>query len=117
MATHNSTPTDDEDGLRGGTQGGGLGDLSVTNDRIANSSEPNPVTASGRQAQKSGGPPDVNAADPGTGNPTTIVSRPGFNDADPAVERKEGRSDGNMPQKSQHNPGDPENPLTKTGKS
>ncbi len=39
----------------------------------------------------------------------------GFNENDPAVLRKQGKSDGNMPQHSKHNPGEPGNAVHPNG--
>lgn len=137
---HNSTPFDDGTGLRGGTEGGrGLapnmpGNATPSNATVGSpAGPPDHFTGRGDGGQPQRGE-DTDATDAGTQeddhgtrhpSPSEVRTRgrdeanvsthSGFNEKDEAIERKEGRSDGNMTHLSQHNPGEPGNAVHPNG--
>ncbi len=136
LTDHNATPLDDGSGLRGGTQGGGP-PLIDPNHRPSSATEGSPagpaarvprtgpaagdqtdatesIAPAAQHGSRHPSPSEVRTQGRDTAAVPPEVSRSGFNEGDPAVERKAGRSDGNMTDKSKHNPGEPGNAVHTT---
>jgi len=109
LIDHNATPIEDDSGLRGGTQGGGIAELIEVNSKPSNATAPNPAgpkTGAGRSDQPLGYESDAtdtvsSAEGDGTRHASLAagktqardsadipadMSRSGFNEGDPANE-------------------------------
>lgn len=136
VTDHNATPLDDGSGLRGGTQGGGV-PLIDANHRPSSATGPSPagpgpgvpstgpadgdqtdatesIAPAAQHGSRHPSPAEVRTQGRDTADVPPDVSRSGFNEGDPAIERKAGRSGGNMTDKSKQNPGEPGNAVHTT---
>lgn len=118
VTDHNAKPVDDGTGLRGGTEGGGTAHLIDPNHMPSQASVGSPsgpadsAAPHAGQAQQSRGhnssrhpsPSEVRTQAREAADVPPDLTHSGFNEADPAVERKEGRSDGNKTGESQLTP-------------
>lgn len=116
---HNAKPLDDGTGLRGGTEGGGtahlidpnhmpsqasVGSASGSTDSTTATHAGQPRNARAHSASRHPSPSEVRTQARDAADIPADVTRPGLNEADPAIERKEGRSDGNKTAESQLTP-------------